>query len=523
MNKEGRKAGTDTDTDAALPPHSEEAERGVLGCILLEPDNCLSAAEEAGMAADWFYVNAHGLLWERMAQLRKMGKPVDTLTLFEICKVSDCLDQVGGMSFITSLPNEVVSAANFAYYAEILRERRIARKLLQVCHETMCLVREHSGPVDALLGRVENAFLAVTEPAAKRTEQTIKDVLRDVVDEMENYHKGKLQINGLPTGLEYLDKVIGGIGANYYTVLAGRPGSGKTTLAIDIIKHLAMDYEWWEAKKVESGGVESEMVKRKGIPVGVFSLEMTNKSLGRRLLFSVARVSAGHFRQGFASSADWSALAAAAGRVNGTNIYLDDAGAQTIGQICAKARRWAKQYGIKLFVIDYLQLVLPDKRAGRIDRVQELTDISAAFVQLKKALNIPWLVLAQMNRNIETSETKRPPVLSDLKDSGAIEQDADVVMFLYQPERKAIEEDNEQLEDKFANVEWSERPQRINITVAKNRDGASGIAKLLFHKNQFHFEDWRKWQVANGCAQPAKGESYKEGSQESGVRSEDLL
>ena len=169
----------------------------------------------------------------------------------------------------------------------------------------------------------------------------------------------------------------------------------------------------------------------------------------------------------------------------------------------------ARQYGIKLFVLDYLQLVLPDNRSSRTDRVQELADISATIVYLKKKLNIPWLVLAQMNRNIETSERVRVPVLSDLKDCGCIEQDADVVQFLHKPGSKETADDDEILNGHFDGVEFSERPRRIDAVVAKNRDGATGIAKLLFHANQFHFEDWRKWKVANNYEQAAKGEKYQ--------------
>jgi replicative DNA helicase len=489
-----------------LPPHDSTAEQGVLGCVLYAPETAvdtMNALQESGCEPKWFYDLRHQILFGTLQGMVAAGVPIDMLTLQTRLKADGNLDQCSGLEYLSVLQDAVPSAANLMAYLETVREKFQLRQLVTTCTELVGRAYDFNGKVDELMAGVERDLLEVTAPAVKAKEKHIREVLPLVIDDLEHYHKGKVQLQGLPTGFNYLDKVIGGVGNDYYFVLAGRPGSGKTTWALDVINHLAMDYEWWNGTEMQ-----------KGIPIGVFSLEMSSKSLGKRLLFSMARVSAGKFKQGFMSNSDFQNLVNATPKLNKANIYLDEEPSQTIGKIRAKAQRMARQHGIKLFVLDYIQLVLPDQRSNRPDRVQELADISAQIVYLKKKLNIPWLVLAQMNRNIETAERVRVPVLSDLKDCGCLEQDADVVQFLHKPGHKEIEEDDGILDTHFAGVEFSERPRRIDAVVAKNRDGATGIAKLLFYSNQFHFEDWRKWKVANGYEEVAKGESYKQPVQE---------
>ena len=491
------------DTADRLPPHSAEQEQGVLGCVLQAPVDCINTCQETGMTGKWFYDLRHQIIFDTVAQMVGKGAHVDLITLMTQMRDAGTLEQCNGVAYLNVLQDAVPSATNLPTYLEKVKEKWQLRQLVKMCAEVTGQVYEFDGKVDELMGSVEKQILEVTGPAVAAKEKHIREVLPLVIDDLEHYHKGKVQLQGLPTGFSYLDKVIGGVGNDYYFVLAGRPGSGKTTWALDVINHLAMDYEWWNGTEMQ-----------KGIPIGVFSLEMSSKSLGKRLLFSMARVSAGKFKQGFMSNSDFQNLVNATPKLNKANIYLDEEPSQTIGKIRAKAQRMARQHGIKLFVLDYIQLVLPDQRSHRPDRVQELADISAQIVYLKKKLNIPWLVLAQMNRNIETAERVRVPVLSDLKDCGCLEQDADVVQFLHKPGHKEIEEDDGILDTHFAGVEFSERPRRIDAVVAKNRDGATGIANLLFHSNQFHFEDWRKWKVANGYEEAAKGESYKQPVQE---------
>lgn len=313
-------------------------------------------------------------------------------------------------------------------------------------------------------------------------------------------------MRGLSTGLTYADKIVRGIRPNYYYVVAARPGDGKTSWAMNVVEHTAAQ----------------------GLPVGVFTLEMTADSLATRLLFSVADVDSGAFEQGMAAKADFYKLSAGAAALASRNIYLDAEPDQTIEMIAAKARRWVKDYGIKLFVLDYLQLLDDDSEKYRNDRVQALRRISKKIVSLKNKLNVPWLVLAQMNRNIETAETKRAPVLSDLKECGAIEQDADVVMFLYSPLKIELM-GTQPLLPEFQDVaegklEWNHRdaiaavmdkegktkrddwPRRVNASFVKNRYGPTGMAQLLFQSNRCRFKDWRDWIVAKGLVAMGKGE-----------------
>ena len=507
----GRTARRAVPTDR-LPPHDEAAERGVLGCVLYSPEasaETLSALQEAGCEAKWFYDLRHQLIYAAMQGMAAKNIPIDLLTLQVRLKKDGNLEQCSGVEYLSLLQDAVPSAANLLTYLEPVRENYQRRQLLNVCTALVGQAYDFKGPVDELMAGVERDLLEVTAPAVKAREQHIKDVLPAIIDELENYHKGKTQLKGLPCGFDYLDKVLGGIHSECYWVVAGRPGTGKTTFAEDVIKYLATEYEWWKPGTNDGSAGETPAALCKGIPIGVFSLEMSNKALGRRLVFSQARVSYGKFKQGFISNRDTQALVSAMGPLSKANIYLDEEPKQTIGKIRAKAQRMARQYGIKLFVLDYLQLVQPDNRSGRTDRVQELADISSEIVYLKKKLGIPWMVLAQMNRNIETAERMRVPVMSDLKDCGCIEQDADIIQFLHKPSHKETEGDEQFIEQKFAGVEFSERPRRIDAVVAKNRDGATGIAKLLFHSNQFRFEDWRKWCVDHGFAEAAKGESYK--------------
>lgn len=502
-------AGTDGATLDRLPPHSVEAEAGLLGCCLLSPTEVMDALAEKKAAAEWFYDQRHRAIFEAIKGFHDEQKPCDMILLAERLKTVGMLEQVGGIGYVMGLPNTTPSAANLPYYAEIVREKWQLRKLLKACAETQAKVYEHEGDVNALLSEVQTSFIEVTEPdSAVKTEVNGRQLAQESLDELGmHYHRGKTQLRGLPTGLDYLDKMLLGIQKEDYVVLAGRPGDGKTAMALNIVQKLTQDYPWF----TEGPGHTEETpnwIRHENVPVGVFSLEMSRKSLGKRLIFSGSRVSMESYNTGFMSALDFSRMEAAAKGLAASPIILDAEPGQTISQIASKARRWVRQYGIKLFVLDYLQLVLPDKRFGRIDRVQELTDISAMFVKLKKQLGVPWLILAQMNRNIEQAECKRVPVLSDLRDCGAIEQDCDTAMFLYKPSFKDIEGDEATIDAKHVGSE-STKPRRVNVFVAKQRDGPTGKAELLFLKNNSLFEDWRKWQLEHGVVPAGKGERVK--------------
>jgi replicative DNA helicase len=498
-------------------PHSVESEQGMLGCALIDAAATLEQWAVQKVRGEWFHDVRHQLLSELLMEMHAAGKPVDLLTVAEAVNARGIEAQVGGMAYVSELQDKVPSAANLPYYVAVVRDKFKLRQVLRLAAEVSAQALEPDQEPDALVAEVGTRFLELAEDVVQGTVQHIKEPLREVVDDLEQHHysRGRTQLppGYLPTGIDYLDKLMGGLAPTDYVALAGRPGSGKTTLALQVILYLAEHYQWWRPTGQVVNGEMQHEGPFTGVPVGVFSLEMSNKSLGRRLLFNRAQVSAGKFKQGFATADDVKRLVNAAAPLGNLPIYLSDEGAQTIGQIEAKARRMVRQFGVKLFVLDYLQLVLPNKRSGRIDRVQELTDISTRLVALKKALKVPWLVLAQMNRNIEQAEAHRVPVLSDLRDCGAIEQDADQVGFLYFPERPKNREgkpdkrqqEEDLIDEVFGGAEHSERPQRVNWFQAKNRDGATGPASLLFFKNQFRFEDWRRFEVSR-TGKRAKGE-----------------
>jgi|GEM_PF-263698 len=506
-----------TPTDS-LPPYSPEAEQAVLGAILQDGHAALDVVLQAGATPDWFFDHRFRNVFDVVLKIARDGRTVDYHVIYETLKATpDILNAAGGLPGLGQWMNESPLRSRLPLFIDTLRDKWRLRRVIAACSKVCAqAMTADTGPdVGAFVNAAaETVHRATAEVTTQQDCWDFRPAVQAALAHIEHYHKGGLQIDGLPTGLDYMDKVLGGIPEDGYVVLAGRPGSGKTTLALNIVSHLTLRYEHTN----EAG------LKQTGIPVGVFSLEMSAKSLGRRMLFGEAQVSAGKFKQGFMSNADLQALLNTAPQVAGARIALDSQPSQTISQIAAKARRMVREFGVKCFVLDYLQLVLPDRRSGRIDRVQELTDISAQFVQLKKDLNVPWIILAQMNRNIEQAESHRVPVMSDLRDCGAIEQDSDAVLFLYFPERKRPRkgedpppDDTDLIFDHYTSggtrqVEWSELPQRINGFVAKNRDGATGKIELLFHKNQFRFEDWHAWKVRHGHEQANKGERIKPAS-----------
>lgn len=539
-------ASTRLDADR-LPPHAPEAEQGILGCALLSPNVVMPVLEEKRFAGECFYDLRHQTIYAAL-QKRYASKDgaMDIIAVMQTLKDMGMLEQIGGIPYLNALQDGVPSAANLSYYLDLVREKWKLRNLIQFAADMVGRAYSYEGELDRLLDELSHDFLTFTEPLAERTEHHIKQVINEhVLPNIErHYSRGSTQLDGLPTGKDwYLDKILLGIANNDYVILAGRPGEGKTSLALNVVDYLATDYQWWrkmtpaeyeqapeaaragytwQEARTETLDLDGEQrtfeypehwgKPEKGIPIGIFTLEMTEESLTARLVFSRAEISSGSFRQGYATKDAWNRVHKAIGELSKVNIYLDGEPDQTIDQIAAKARRWARQYGIKLFVLDYLQLLDGDDSRDN-DRVRALRKISKKIVALKKRLGIPWLVLAQMNRNIETAERARRPVMSDLKESGSLEQDADKIVILYHPlKTEGIEEDEERIDAvmqaKFSPkpVPWDAVPRRINALVVKNRNGPTGAASMLFQNNQCLFQDWRRWCIEHKLVEPAAGE-----------------
>lgn len=446
-----------------LPPHSPEAEQGVLGCILLSPNDCMGECIEKFTAgAEVFYDLRHQTIFSVLAEMYDAREAIDVITLQQRLKNKQLLDEVGGIAYLASLPDMVPSSANLSYYVDIVREKFLLRKMIHTCTEVVSRVYDHEGEVDALLDEVERDILRISESRVQAHTNTIKELVKKAINTIEDFHQRQGVLTGVGTGFTDLDKMTSGLHAGEMIVIAARPSMGKTSLAMNIVEHASIDL---------------------GLPVGVFSLEMTSESLVLRMLCSRSRVNLRNVRDGFLAERDFPKLTGAASKLAKAPLFIDDSSALSILQLRAKARRMFQQYGIKLFVIDYLQLLHSTSRRAE-NRQQEIADISSGIKALAKELNVPVIVLSQLNREIER-EKGRPPRLSDLRESGAIEQDADLVGLLYKP--KSGNED-----DESASSGPEEEAVPVNLLIAKQRNGPTGDVNLTFLKPYTRFESAAK-------------------------------
>jgi replicative DNA helicase len=441
-----------------LPPHSVPAEQGVLGCVLLSPADCLGECIQKfkGEAAA-FYDLRHRTIYELLVEMYDHKEPIDMLTVQQRLKDRQQLDAVGGPAFVSSLPDAVPSAANLSYYADIVWEKYILRKMITACTGAISRVYEHEGEVDALLDEIEQDILHISEARVESSSTTIKDLVHRAINTIEDFHKRQGMLTGLGTGFIDLDKMTSGLHAGDMIVIAARPSMGKTSLAMNIAEAVAIDQR---------------------LPVGVFSLEMTADSLVLRMLCSRARVNLRSIRDGFLAERDFPKLTGAAGKLANSPLFIDDTAGLSILELRAKARRMFQQYGIKLFVIDYLQLLHSTARRAE-NRQQEIADISNGIKALAKELKVPVIVLSQLNRELEKDKNRKPR-LSDLRESGAIEQDADLVALLYKP--SAGDDDESQEQDAAP----------VNLLIAKQRNGPTGDVNLTFLRQYTRFESAAK-------------------------------
>jgi replicative DNA helicase len=374
-------------------------------------------------------------------------------------KDRNLLEAAGGVAYLASLPDAVPSAANLAYYADIVREKHLLRRMIQTCTGAVARVHESEGEVEALLDEIERDVLQLSEERVESNVRTIKDLVRTAISTIEEFHQRQGMLTGLSTGFADFDKLTTGLHGGEMIVIAARPSMGKTSLAMNIAEHAAIDQR---------------------LPVGVFSLEMTAESLVLRMLCSRSRVNLRSIREGFLAERDFPKLTGTAGKLAGAPLFIEDTSNLSILQLRAKARRMYLQYGVKLFVVDYLQLLHSTARRAE-NRQQEIADISNGIKALAKELNVPVIVLSQLNREVE-KEKNRKPRLSDLRESGAIEQDADLVALLYRP--------NSGDDDEAPTPEQEAIP--VNLLIAKQRNGPQGEVNLTFLRAYTRFESAAK-------------------------------
>ena len=452
---------TDAPRVDRLPPHSPEAEQGVLGCVLIAPNDCMGESiEKLKAGAEVFYDLRHQTIFATLAHMYDAREAIDVITLQQRLKDKQLLDQVGGLAYLAGLPDLVPSSANLGYYLDIVQEKYLLRKMIHTCTDVVSRVYDYEGEVDALMDEVERDILRISEARVQTQTIAIKDLVKKAINTIEDFHQRQGLLTGVGTGFTDLDKMTSGLHGGEMIVIAARPSMGKTSLAMNIAEHVSIDLR---------------------LPVGVFSLEMTSESLVLRMLCSRSRVNLRNVRDGFLAERDFPKLTGAAGKLANAPLFIDDSSGLSILQMRAKARRMHQQYGIKLFVIDYLQLLHSTARRAE-NRQQEIADISNGIKSLAKELNVPVIVLSQLNRELER-EKNRKPRLSDLRESGAIEQDADLVGLLYKPSS----------DDEDSNTAPAEQDAvPVNLLIAKQRNGPTGDVYLTFLKSFTRFESAAK-------------------------------
>lgn len=436
-------------------PNDPEAEEGIIGCILLSPNECLGQCIEKLKDADDFYDLRRQTVYTHLVQMYDERTPIDIITVQSRLKDWALLDEIGGIPYLNAMQDSVPSIANLSYYLDIVCEKALLRRSIAVCTDFVGNVYEFEGEVDQLMDELERDVTMLTRKRDQTTSKPIGDFVLGALTTIEAYYNNQGAPNGLQTGFADLDRMMLGGLKPEMIVIAARPSVGKTSLLMNIVEFVAV---------------------RQRLPVGVFSLEMTSEALTLRMICSRARVSLRNATEGFLSEADFPKLTSAAGAIRSAPIQIDDTPGLSILQIRARARRMVQQYDIKLLGIDYLQLAHSTSKRARENRQIEINEISTGIKELSKELKIPIIVLSQLNRNIEQG-AKRKPRLSDLRESGAIEQDADVVGFLYKPAGDD-EEDAYETSEGLA----------INLLIAKQRNGPTGDIPLTFLKPYTKFE-----------------------------------
>src|SRR5436190_2431871 len=437
------------------PPHSVEAEQGVLGSMLISPRDTIGECVEK-INEEYFYVPAHQTIYSVLVELWNAGQAIDLISFTQVLRDRNLLEGVGGAAFVTSLFTFVPTAANVQYYREIVRDKYILREIIAAATESVRRAYEEQDEVNNLLDEVEQRIFAVGEDRFKGQTLTMKDQVMEAIESIEKLYERKGGITGVSTGFVEFDRMTSGMHGAEMIVIAGRPSMGKTALAMNIAEHVAVNEK---------------------LPVGVFSLEMSSQQLVQRLLCSRARVNLQKVRDGFLAERDFPSLTAAASKLAEAQIFIDDSAALSILELRAKARRLKAQKDIKLIVVDYLQLLRSTTRRAQDNRQLEISEISSGLKGLAKELKVPVLVLAQLNRQPE-ARTGGKPRLSDLRESGSIEQDADLVGLLVRPE--IYEEDEDARAEKAGEAE---------LIIAKQRNGPVGEIALTFLKEFTRFED----------------------------------
>jgi replicative DNA helicase len=413
------------------------------------------------LSPDDFYREAHRKIYDSLIDISERNEPADLITLTNELRKKEHLDAVGGASYITSLIDSVVTAANIEYYARIIKEKAVLRKLIETSTNIITESYEDRGDVESLLDQAEQAIFQISENRVRPSFYPIREIVKSSFKTIERLFEKKEMVTGIPSGFKDLDQRTAGFQPSDLIIVAGRPSMGKTAFCLNVAQHAAVE---------------------KKVPVAIFSLEMSKEQLGIRMLCSEAQVEGHRLRTGFLTESDWPRLTLAAGNLSDAPIFIDDTAALTVLETRAKARRLNAEHGLGLVVIDYLQLMRGRSRVE--SRQQEISEISRSLKALAKELNVPVIAVSQLSRRTEERQGMRPQ-LADLRESGAIEQDADLILFIYRDEVYNRAEDN---------------PNRgkAEVIIGKQRNGPIGKIDLAYFDKFTTFKDIYKGESEEG-------------------------
>ncbi len=443
-----------------LPPQNLEAEMSVLGGVLLENEALNRALEN--LTTDDFYRESHRKIFNALIILGDKSEPADLVTLTAVLKDRGELEAVGGSTYLATLVDYVPTAANIAYYCKLVKEKSVARKLIET--STAIATRGYEGgDMEDILDQAEKAIFEISENRIRPSYFPVKSILKDTFKAIEILYERKELVTGVPSGYHDLDKMTAGLQPSDLIIVAGRPSMGKTAFALNLVEYATTHAD-------------------KPVPAVIFSLEMSKEQLVQRMLCSLAKVDAGRLRTGHLSESDWPKLTMAAGQLTDTQIFIDDTPAISVLELRSKARRLKAEHGLGLIVIDYLQLM---SGSNPESRQQEISEISRSLKALAKELDLPVVALSQLNRSLESRTDKRP-MMADLRESGAIEQDADVIMFVY---RDAVYCDDCKSRDRTCD---KGHDKDAEVIIGKQRNGPIGTVHLTFRGEFTRFENQAK-------------------------------
>ncbi|MFN3301526.1 MAG: replicative DNA helicase [Patescibacteria group bacterium] len=439
-----------------IPPQNLEAEQALLGCLLIDKEGIIKIGDI--LQPEDFYKEAHQIIYKTMIELFERREPIDILSLSNRLEEKGELEKIGGRSYLVSLANTVPTSSHILNYAEIIRKKATARRLIQVSSEINELAFQEEEDIEKILDQAERKLFSVSQRYLKQSFVPIKDVLTEAFERIDELHREKGKLRGLPTGFVDLDNILAGLQKADLIILAARPSVGKSALALDIARHVAVETK---------------------TPVAIFCLEMSRDQVVDRILCAQAGVSLWKMRTGYLSSSDdgdFPRLAQAMSILSESPIFIDDSPLLNVVEIRAKARRLQAEHGLGLIIVDYLQLM--EGVTQKESRVQEVSEISRSLKSIARELDIPVLAVSQLSRAVEQRGGPAIPKLSDLRESGTLEQDSDVVMFIY---RKVMDKGIKKCPEEERHI--------AEIHIAKHRNGPTGVVRLFFDENTVSFKN----------------------------------